>query len=149
MLVEQYLKIEQTIRQKHLNLNDSCIERGGNSTNHRGVLAQYLDTPIYGRPADLCHACNNPNCSNPKHLYWGTRKENVKDSIEFGSWSSPYDKMVKKYGEDKAKEICKNNIGDSCSRGGKAGKGKPKSPEHIAKFTASRIRNMKINGGVT
>jgi hypothetical protein len=104
MLVEQYLKIEQTIRQKHLNLNDSCIERGGNSTNHRGVLAQYLDTPIYGRPSDLCHACNNPNCSNPKHLYWGTRKENVKDSIEFGSWSSPYDKMVKKYGEDKAKE---------------------------------------------
>lgn len=86
-LIENYSKQE---RQLHINLNENCIERGGNSTNHKGVLAQFLDTDIpYGYKYMCCHACNNGKCSNPKHLYWGTSKENVEDSIIFGSKYSP------------------------------------------------------------
>ena len=91
MLVETYLIKGKSERQLHLDLNDECKERGGNSTNHRGVLAQYLDTPIYGRPADLCHACHNDKCSNPKHLYWGTRKENVQDAKDAGTFKTPWE----------------------------------------------------------
>jgi hypothetical protein len=76
---------EKKHRQEHLDLTESCIERGGNSTNHKGVLAQYLNTTIpYGRKYLLCHACNNEKCSNPKHLYWGSPKENVEDAIKNG-----------------------------------------------------------------
>ncbi len=27
----------------------------------------------------LLHVCNNPVCSSPQHLYWGTAKENLAD----------------------------------------------------------------------
>ncbi len=29
--------------------------------------------------------CNTKNCWNPEHLYVGTQKQNVRDSIEFGN----------------------------------------------------------------
>ena len=71
-----------------MDLSEPCIERGGNSTNHKGVLAQYLNTNIpYGIKYPLCHGCHNGKCSNPKHLYWGTPKENVEDSIERGTFN--------------------------------------------------------------
>jgi hypothetical protein len=30
------------------------------------------------------HTCNNPNCVNPKHIYWGLPDENSKDALEDG-----------------------------------------------------------------
>ncbi len=88
-MINAELLIESTDkqhRQSHLDLTESCIERGGNSTNHKGVLAQYLNTTIpYGGKYLLCHACNNGKCSNPKHLYWGSPKENVEDAIKNGT----------------------------------------------------------------
>lgn len=84
LLIEEQNKPE---RQKHLNLEEPCLERGGNSTIHKGVLAQFLETTIpHGTKVLLCHACNNGKCSNPKHLYWGTSKENVEDSIRAGTY---------------------------------------------------------------
>lgn len=80
-------------RQTHLDLSEPCIIRGGSSTNHKGVLAQYLDTNIpYNKHANtkvlLCHACHNGRCSNPKHLYWGTYAENLDDAKIAGARSS-------------------------------------------------------------
>jgi hypothetical protein len=33
----------------------------------------------------ICHKCNNKECVNPDHLYSGTQKQNVKDSIDAGT----------------------------------------------------------------
>ena len=39
------------------------------------------------------HSCDNPSCFNPKHLFIGTIRDNVLDSISKGRWS-------KRCGED-------------------------------------------------
>jgi len=107
ILVEDLIKETREYRTIHLDLTLPCVERGGNSTVHKGVLAQYLNTNIPFKPRpwiDLCHACHNDKCSNPKHLYWGTRAENIQDSKDAGTWKSGWERLVEKYGYE---ESCK------------------------------------------
>lgn len=125
IIVEQWIKEAREERTKHLDLNDPCIERGGNSTVHRGVLAQYLNTNFPSK-VDLCHACYNDKCSNPKHLYWGTRKENVEDSKNAGTWKNPFERSVAKYGLEQAIE--KNR--HYGNKHGTGNKGKSKTEKH-------------------
>ena len=143
--MKKYISLPKKERQKHLDLSTPCIERGGNSTNYRGVLAQYLDTVIpMARSAILAHACNNSKCSNPKHLYWATDRENiVEDGEEFGTWKNAWQRTVDKYGYEKA---CKLQSKGDKSAGGKANKGKPKSEEHKRKIAESvRQRHLTKN----
>jgi hypothetical protein len=120
-------------RRIHLQLDDACCERGGNSTNHKGVLAQYLDTTIPSGRILLCHACHNAKCSNPKHLYWGTDKDNlaIDRAEQPGGFKSPWERVVEKYGYE---EACKMQGKGDKAAGGRAGKGKPKSEEHKKKI---------------
>jgi len=126
ILVEEWILQDKQRRTSHLDLSEPCLERGGNSTVHKGVLAQYLNTNIPFKPkpwVDLCHACHNDKCSNPKHLYWGTRSENIQDAKENGTWVSFWDRTVEKYGYE---EACRMNsrklIGNTHGSGNK---GKP------------------------
>ena len=125
--VQEFIKESREIRRSHLNLDEECRERGGNSTNHKGVLAQYLDTTIPSGRILLCHACNNSKCSNPKHLYWGTDYDNIIiDGQEFGTHKNPFERRVEKYGYEKASSM-NSRVGNTCGSGNK---GKPKSEEH-------------------
>ena len=131
--ITEFIKKEKSERQKHLDLTESCCERGGNSTNHKGVLSQYLNTTIPSGRILLCHACHNPKCSNPKHLYWGTDKDNIEDSKLNGTWKNPWQALVDKYGYEEACNINKrNSIGN---KGGQGNKGKTKSLEHRKKIS--------------
>lgn len=139
--INKFIKLPREDRRAHLNLEDLCCERGGNSTNHKGVLAQYLDTTIPSGRILLCHACNNGKCSNPKHLYWGTDKENITEDNP--NWKSVWERQVEKFGYE---EACRRNARGDKSAGGKAGKGKPKSEEHKKKIAEAikRKYNSKV-----
>ena len=132
ILVEDWINEAREVRTRHLDLNAPCIERGGNSTVHRGVLAQYLGTNLPNK-VDLCHACHNDKCSNPNHLYWGTRKENVQDAKNNGTWKSPWEATVEKYGYE---EACKRQAHPG-NKYGSGNKGKPKSEEHKKNISLS------------
>lgn len=131
--LEEYIKLTKNIRQEHIDLSEPCLERGGISTNHRGVLAQFLDTTFPKGKILLCHACNNGKCSNPRHLYWGTYRENiVEDGTIFGTYKSFWQRCVDKHGYKKA---CEMKALGNHAKGGLANKGKPKSEEHKRKIS--------------
>lgn len=138
ILIENYIIQSKIDRQKHIDLIDPCIERGGPqkgglSSYCKGLIAHLLDTTISsGHKIHVCHACDNERCSNPKHLYWGTAQENRLDQKKDSVW----DRMVKKYGYD---EACKLNAkGRDGNQNGSGNKGKPKSEEHKRKIAENR-----------
>jgi hypothetical protein len=46
-------------------------------------LATFIEPDLY-----VCHDCDLPSCCNPKHLFLGTAKQNVVDSVIKGRHSS-------------------------------------------------------------
>ena len=121
-------------RRSHLDLDDPCIEIGGDSREFRSHLAFHLGTTIpKGRGVYLCHACNNGGCANPKHHYWGSPTDNIIDQYECGTRSRCiWDAMVKKYGIEKATAMQR----EAARKGGQAGGGKKK-------LTAAEIQHRR------
>jgi len=129
--ITEFINRSREERRSHLQLDDACCERGGNSTNHKGVLAQYLNTTIPSGRILLCHACNNDKCSNPTHLYWGTDYDNIIiDGTEFNTHQNPWERRVEKYGYEKACAM-NSKVGNT---NGAGNRGKPKSEEHKKKI---------------
>ena len=66
----------------------------------------------------ICHRCNNPNCSNPAHLYAGTQKQNMADSVLIGKRHNPKitdtDKLFIKHSSARQKDLA-NQFGISKS----------------------------------
>lgn len=116
--INTYIQRPREERTAHLELSDPCILIGGADSRHyRGLLAHSLKTTIpAGMKIVLCHACNVHACSNPKHLYWGTAKENTADQKAAGTWQSMYARGLAKYGEETWKEMRRA----AASKGGKA-----------------------------
>jgi hypothetical protein len=106
--IQEYILLDREERRKHLDLESECMEVGGaGSSEYKGLLAHFLKTtiPTKLRTVYLCHACNNEICSNPKHLYWGTPKDNHIDRVESGNYKSFHQVMLEKYGEGYQKKI--------------------------------------------
>ena len=145
IITEEFINLPREDRRQHLDLEESCCERGGTSTHHKGVLAQYLGTTMPSGRILLCHACHNGRCSNPKHLYWGTDVDNltIDRAEQPGGWKSPFDRLVEKIGYE---EACKRNsrIGNTFGAGNK---GKPKSEEHKRKIAEARKLQTNNKGG--
>lgn len=122
------------IRRHHLQLKSACIMLGNSDSRLcKGLLAHFLKTTLPSRRTiHLCHACNNASCSNPKHLYWGTPKENVKDAIVSGRRKTLYEYMKHKYTPTECKAIW--------SRAGKIGS---KTANFIRRPTKAYIKKFR------
>lgn len=52
------------------------------------VLAHRWSYEFFNGPIEdgfyICHSCDNTKCVNPKHLFKGTQKDNVHDSVRKG-----------------------------------------------------------------
>lgn len=144
--INDYIKLSQEERQEHLNLNEDCREIGGRSTHFKGMLSEYLQVTIpSGNAIHLCHACHNSNCSNPRHLYYGTARENVQDAIEDGTHKSIWERTIEKHGLEEAKRL--SGTGNR-SAGGKANKGKKKAVKHKANISKSLTKRYEIEGRI-
>ena len=94
--IEEYIQLPREIRREHLRLTEPCILIGGNSGLFKGLLAHHLGTTIgMGKKIYLCHACNVPGCSNPRHLYWGTPKDNTLDQMDAGTFKPISERLTK------------------------------------------------------
>ena len=138
--INDYITLPKVERQSHLNLQESCIERGAGSYYFKGLLAHILDTTVpTGHKIHLCHACHNGACGNPNHMYWGTAQENKLDQKSNGE-KTIWERTIEKYGLEEAKKL--QAKGDK-SAGGKANAGKPKSEEHKRKIAANHKGGRK------
>lgn len=137
IFVEEWISVERKERTDHTDLTEPCLERGGNSTVHRGVLAQFLGTDLpKTNKINLCHLCGNEKCSNPKHLYWGTVKENIEDSKDHGTWKSPWDSLVERYGLEEACEMQRRKaLVGGARKAGSGNKGKQKTEQHCERIS--------------
>lgn len=53
--------------------------------NGKSLLVHRIAYEVYyGKPIEnlICHKCDNPSCFNPRHLYDGTYKQNMKDVVD-------------------------------------------------------------------
>lgn len=54
---------------------------------HRIAMQDFLKSPI-SKSLNVCHACDNPPCCNPAHLFVATWAENMRDMFTKGrNWS--------------------------------------------------------------
>lgn len=133
--INEYIQRDKEKRQSHLDLEEQCYELGTNSKECRGLLAYYLGTTVpRGLKIVLCHACNNNACSNPKHLYWGTAKENRMDS------NDKTNERVRKALKEKYGENWKDIVGRKAYRVNKERHERMRNPSKCTTEDINEIR---------
>lgn len=134
----QYMELSKKERTAHLNLSDDCIPAilSQNSSRRNAgefmgaeyarleasdILSEFLNVDgkkDAGRYVHTCHACMNDStapsgfvCVNPKHMYFGTPKENNEDRPYWNkrkgglaSWSN----LTPQQRQDRRKKLSKS-----------------------------------------
>jgi hypothetical protein len=72
--------------------------RGRKIKAHRYVAWKFGIINTLGSKQVVCHRCDNPSCINPRHLFAGSQKDNVRDSIKKGRFSFNHRQNLKRGG---------------------------------------------------
>ena len=65
---------------------------GKNCTPHR--ISYEIKYGSFDKNLHVLHKCDNPICINPKHLWLGTNKDNIKDKMQKGRWKGGHPKFI-------------------------------------------------------
>lgn len=141
--IHEHMKLSREERRAHLRLDEPCIEIGTDSRLCRGLLAHTLGTTVGNSTIYVCHACHNPNCSNPYHLYWGTPKDNHMDQVENGTYQTLRERTINKHGEKKYLKMQR----EKARLGGLKGGGNNKLTTEIVKERTKDYKNSKEEKG--
>lgn len=81
-----------------------CRRECGSDRGHRA--SWIIHKGLIPKGMQICHACDNPTCTNPKHLWIGTLKQNNDDKIAKGrqAHNIPPHKPGSQNGASKLKE---------------------------------------------
>jgi hypothetical protein len=60
-----------------------CLRKGMPMTASRIVMGLTIGRPL-AQGEVACHACDNPPCVNPAHIFPGTQSDNAKDCVRKG-----------------------------------------------------------------
>lgn len=68
------------------------IRMDGKTVNVHAYVAERVHGPRPSSGHEVCHSCGkgHEGCVNPRHLYWGTRSDNVQDAIRHGTFGGGY-----------------------------------------------------------
>lgn len=110
----EFVKDAETALKRHTIYEDNCwIFIGTNNSHgygqirvwkklysvHRLSAELYLNLDTSNTNINVCHkddVCKYKACWNPKHLYIGTQKDNIRDSIISGTFTGPYKSAEKR-----------------------------------------------------
>lgn len=75
-----------------------CVQGNGYGRVTTNGKSQYVHRVVYRLARgtiesgyDVCHKCDNRKCANPKHLFQGTRKQNMEDCVAKQRHARGYD----------------------------------------------------------
>lgn len=109
--IEYYKSLEEYFNSKmgKIESTDNCVLWKGKflpsgygilTAKHKRSLAHRLSYLLYKgkikKGLQICHSCDIPACVNPRHLWTGTQKENVRDAMKKGRHSKPPISKLKK-----------------------------------------------------